>query len=174
MTRYFAILLIALAACQATKGLADDGPAKDVPELAALSNYIGIWNVSVTSKDSPFTKGESTAKWILDSRFLQQTGFISSEEGATVLRISTLMTYDQERKEYRMWSFLSDGTTSESAGRWDENNRTMTSIRRGGGTTTTTTAKFTDEGIEEWTMVTTNQGGDVVATLSGKNVRRKQ
>lgn len=174
MSRYLAILLLAFVACLATTAFADDGPAKDVPELAELSNYIGTWDVVITSKDSPFTKGRSTAKWILDGRFVQQTGHIASKDGGTILKITTLMGYDDKEQTYRMWSYLSDGTTSESTGRWDENKRTMTSIRRGGGTTTTTTAKFEDAGIEEWTMVTTNQSGDVVATLTGKNVRRRQ
>lgn len=174
MNRQLVAFLIAAATWQTNVVIAEDGPVRDIPELRALSRYVGTWDVSVSSKDSPFTMGESTATWILDGRFLQQTGFISSESGATRLRITTLMTFDQEREAYRMWSFHSDGTTRESSGRWDEEKRTMISVRRGGSTTTTTTAKFKDDGVEEWTMVTTNQSGKVVAKLAGKNVLRKR
>ncbi len=75
---------------------------------------------------------------------------------------------------YRMWSFLSNGSTSEAAGTWDEKTRTMTSISRKDGTTTTTTAKFSDNGIEEWMFTITNQNNEVVGRFGGTNTRRKQ
>ena len=84
------------------------------------------------------------------------------------------MTYDSERKTYRMWSFLSNGSTSEASGKWDEKTRTMTSTSNQGGTTTTTTAGFTENGIEEWMFVTTNQCKEVVGRFGGTNTRRKQ
>jgi hypothetical protein len=167
-------LLIALTAGQSAQVWATDGPAKDVPELLVLSNYIGAWDVAITAKDSPFTKGESTANWILDGRFVQQTGVLSSADGANVLKITTLMTYDPERKTYRMWSFLSNGSTSEGSGTWDEKNRTMTSTSNQGSTTTTTTAKFTENGSEEWMFVTTNQNKEVIGRFGGTNKHRKQ
>jgi Protein of unknown function (DUF1579) len=167
-------LLIVVTAYQNSGVLAADGPAKDVPELQVLSNYVGTWDVAVTSKDSPFTKGESTTTWVLDGRFVQQTGVLESADGSNVIKVTTLMTYDSERKVYRMWSFLSNGSTSEGTGKFDEKTRTMTSTSRQDGTTTTTTAKFTDDGIEEWLFITTNQNNDVVARFGGTNTRRKQ
>ncbi|MEJ7591428.1 MAG: hypothetical protein WKF77_07755 [Planctomycetaceae bacterium] len=116
MSRHLAVLLIAFAICRTTSVCADEGPAKDVAELQALSNYIGTWDVAITSEDSPFMKGQSTAEWILDGRFVQQTGHMTSADGATVLKITTMMTFDPKERAYRMWSFLSDGTTSESSG----------------------------------------------------------
>jgi hypothetical protein len=174
MIRRVVLLLIAVTACQTADVWADDGPAKDVPELQALSSYVGTWDVSITSKDSPFTKSESTATWVLDGRFVQQNGVLKSGDGATTLRVTTLMTYDPKLKTYRMWSFLSNGSTSEASGKWDAKNRTMTSTSSQDGTTTTTTAKFTGNGIEEWMFVTTNQNNEVVGKFGGTNTRRKQ
>ena len=114
MVRHSATFVLALIAFHASVVFADDGPAKDVPELQALSSYIGTWDDAITSKDSPFTKGESTAQWILDGRFLQQSGSVTSADGAIVLKFTTLMTYDQEEKTYRTWSFLSNGTAVSS------------------------------------------------------------
>lgn len=174
MARYLTVLLFAFSTWQITEVRADDGPVNGVSELAALSNYVGTWDVAITSKDSPFTKGQSTAKWILDGRFVEQSGFIASADGGTILKVTTLMTYDQNEKTYRMWSFISNGTTSESTGKWDEKARTMTSIRRYGGTTTTITARFAENGTEEWSIVTTNQSNEVVANFAGTNTRLKQ
>jgi len=174
MTRQLAILLLAFFTLQSTTVFADDAPATDTPELEVLSNYIGRYDVAITSGDSPFTKGESTAKWILDGRFVQQTGKITSADGTIVLKITTLMTYDETEKTYRMWSFLSDGTTSESSGKWNTRTRTLTSTRPGGGSTTTTTATFAENGDEEWLMVTKDQNNQVVDKLGGINTRRKQ
>lgn len=173
MTRQIIALMFAFAAFLTMLGFADEGPAKDVPELQALSNYVGICDVTITSKDSPFVKGEATTKWILDGRFVQQTGLLTSSDGATVIKVTTLMTFDQEQKAYRTWSFFSNGTTTESSGKWDAKNRTMTSIGRGKGTTTTTIAKFAENGNEEWSITTKNQNNDEVAKISGINTRRK-
>lgn len=173
MSRRIVALLIAVNAFLTAHVLAGDGWAKNVPELQALSNYIGTWDVSITSKDSPFTKGESTAAWILDGRFVQQTGILKSADDATTVTVTTLMTYDPKLKTYRMWSFVSNGSTSEASGKWDAKNRTMTSTSSEDCTTTTTTAKFTESGLEEWEFVTRNKSNEVIGRFGGKNTRRK-
>jgi len=170
----FVLFLVLVATSQAVHVLAADGPAKDIPELQVLSNYVGTWDVAITSKDSPFTKGESSTTWVLDGRFVQQTGELKSADGSNAIKVTTLMTYDSERNMYRMWPFLSNGSTSEGSGKWDEKTRTMTSTSRQDGTTTTTTAKFSDNGIEEWLFITTNQNNEVVDRFGGTNTRRKQ
>jgi hypothetical protein len=173
MIRYLIALLMVSTVCQSPAIWADDGAAKEIPELQVLSNYVGTWDVAITSADSSFTKGEVTATWILDGRFVQQTGALTSADAAAVLKITTLMTYDQNQKAYRMWSFVSNGSTSESSGKWDATKRTMTSINRRGGETSTTTAKFSDNGKEEWTIVTTNQNNEILGRFGGTNTRRK-
>jgi hypothetical protein len=174
MTRCLILFLIAVSACPNPAVLADDGPAKNIPELQALSNYVGTWDVVITSKDSPVAKGESTTTWVLDGRFVQQTGQLKSADGSSVIKITTLMTYDSEERMYRIWSFLSNGITSEASGKWDEKTRTMTTTSRQNGTTTTSTAKFSDNGTEEWLFVTTNQKNEVVGRFGGTNKRRIQ
>lgn len=169
------VLFLALVAASQTAHVrAADGPAKDIPELQVLSNYVGTWDVVITSRDSPFAKGESSTTWVLDGRFVQQTGVLKSADGSNAITVTTLMTYDSKREIYRMWSFLSNGSTSEASGKWDEKTRTMTSTSRQEGTTTTTTAKFSDNGIEEWLFITTNQNNEVVGRFGGTNTRRKQ
>jgi len=152
---------------------AGDGPASSVPELKALSHYVGTWDVDVTSDVTPYESGESTARWILGGRFLEQSGSIASADGKEVLEVKTLMTFDANENSYRMWTFTSDGESSEWTGTWDEGQRTMTSVRTGGGTTTTTTARFPKDGIEEWSMVLRDSGGEVLMELAGRNQRRK-
>lgn len=171
MIRSCALVFSVIAFNSATMN-ADDGPHKDVPQLKALASYVGTWDVAISAGNLPYTQGESTAEWILDGRFVQQTGHLKASDGS-VLKIRTLMTWDQQASEYRMWSFLSNGTVSESSGKWDAGSRTMTSVRSEGGFTTTTTAKFPEPGVEEWTIVTKNQTNEVVAEISGRNSRRK-
>jgi hypothetical protein len=174
MVRKQFLLILACLVSLSTVGVAEEGPAKDVPELEALSHYVGHWDVAITSKSLPFSKGEATAEWILDGRFVQQTGSLTSVDGKSPLKITTLMTYDPKEKTYRMWSFLSNGTMIEAAGQWDAQKRTMTSIHRGGTSTTTTTANFAKTGTEEWKIVTTNEKNEVVGEFSGINTRRKK
>jgi len=173
MTRKILLLLTASLLLQVTALLAADGPSKDVPELQALANYIGKWDVVFKSKELPFTKGESTAKWILGGRFLEQTGSITLSDGTNDLKLTTLMTYDQNENAYRMWSFVSNGSTSEGLGKWDAKKRIMTSVRKADGMTTTTTADFSKDGTEEWSIVTKNQSNEVVSEIAGTNTRTK-
>ena len=67
------------------------GPAKDVPELQVLEMYAGTWDVKVTGNE--FTKGVDTAHWILGGRFLEQSGFIVSENGTNLVEITTIYTF---------------------------------------------------------------------------------
>jgi hypothetical protein len=171
MFRPHFLLLFACVTCPA---LAEDGPSKEVPELKALSHYVGQWDVVVTSQTMADFKGQATAEWVLNGRFVEQTGVLESGDGSTVLKLKTLMTYDPRAKSYRLWSFFSNGTVVEAAGTWDAEKKTMTSIHRDGGMTTTTTADFSKEGTEQWKIVTTNAQNAVVSELSGTNTRRQK
>lgn len=170
---FLSLTVICLGLSQSA--ISDDGPTKDVPELQVLSNYVGDWDVAITSKDSPFLKGKSSAKWILNGRFVQQTGSLKSEDGSAKLEITTLMTYDQTQKTYKMWLFVSNGAVSEATGTWDPKTRTMTSTQRNGDgdNTTKTVARFADGGVEHWSITATSPNGKVLSAIEGVNTRRK-
>ena len=177
MTRFIASCsMIACFACMGTTIAAGDGPSDKVPELKALDSYIGSWDVEITSKGLPFTKGQSSTKWILDGRFLQQTGELQAKDGAAVVKVTTLMTYDPSKKVYRSWTFVSDGSTSESEGTWNAKSRVMTSVGRKdeNGGFSTTTADFSEAGGETWKIVYQDRAGKVVSEMSGKNTRQKK
>lgn len=173
MKRALWMLLISILTCQFGVTVADDGPAKNNPDLAPLTNYVGDFGVTITSKDSPFAQGESSTKWILDGAFIQQSGTLSSADGENKVKVTTLMTYDKQKKVYRVWSYFSSGESSEATGKWDAKSRTMTSVGRKDDLTTTTIAKFAENGDEEWSIVTTNSKGEAVAKFTGVNKRRK-
>jgi hypothetical protein len=172
MLHQVSLCLVSLIAFPLTTVIAADGPAQEVTQLSALSHDLGNWEVQVTSPNSPFAKREATTQWILDGRFIQQSGTLSSANGKTNVKITTLMTYDPQQGCDRMWTFLSDGTAFESTGTWDEAKRTMTPTHHSNDSTTTTTARFTDDGVEEWTIVTTYQANEVIGRFTGKNKRR--
>ena len=173
MTRQLLPLLLAFSICQ-TEAVFADGPAKDVPELRALSNYIGTWNTKITSKGSPFTKGQHTAEWILDGRFLQQNVLLTLTDSASVLKSTTLMTYDQKAKAYRVWTFASNGIIREALGKWDTKTSTMTTAVRRGDMTSITIATFADEGVEKWAWITKNQNNEVLSRITGTSIRTKE
>ena len=179
MFRMFtAVSLLACVACQ-RHATADDnarpGPSDKVPELKAIDHYAGTWDVEMTSTGHPFTKGKVTAKWILDGRYLQQTGELLADDGSPVMKHTSLMTYDPTKKVYRSWIFLSDGTAGESDATWDEKRQIMTSVGRKdeNGVFSTTTADFSQAGVEKWKMVIKDSTGKVVSEMSGKNSRKK-
>jgi len=175
MTRL--VTLCSMMACLGSAAVtraADDGPSANVPELKALGHYIGSWDVEITSKGLPLNKGQASAKWILDGRFLQQTGELRSPDGSTVLKGTTLMTYDPVKRVYRSWTFRSDGSAGEGEGTWDAKARVLTSVGRkdANGVFSTTTADFAEAGVERWKIVFTDGSGKVVSEITGKNTRR--
>lgn len=149
------------------------GPAKDVPELQALQNYVGTWDVKIPGNE--FSSGVDTAHWILGGRFLEQSGFIVSENGTNRVEITTLYTFDTAKKSYRSWSFLSAGATSQADMTWDARTKTMTSVTRpnSDGVRSTITADFSETGKERWKFVFTDRSGKAVGEMSGVNTLRK-
>jgi hypothetical protein len=138
------------------------GPAKEVPELQILSCYAGTW--------------KATSKWILDGRFLEQTGILQASAGGNPIKITTLMTYDADKKIFRTWTFVSDGQATESEGKWDPATQTMTSVDLPGvkHQVVTTTVNFSEAGIQKWKMVIADQSGKILSQMVGKNVRQRE
>ena len=166
--------LVCLLVCSAAVSAADDigTPTKDIPELEVLNQYAGTWDVSIADFDG---KAVSTSRWILKGRYLQQTGSIEPRDGSEKTELTTLMTYDPDKKMYRTWTFVSNGSTSQGEGTWDATKKVMTTIGRESGSdnTVTITANFAEPDVEKWTIVTTDRSGNTVFEVSGANRRRK-
>jgi hypothetical protein len=153
-----------------------DGPSDKVPDLKVLDHYVGTWNVEFVNKDLPFSKATATAKWILDGRFVEQTGELEPKEGASAFKIKTLYTFDANKNAFRSWTFTSDGSVVENDCVWDEKAKTMTSISKKveGEGFSTTTADFSEAGVERWKIAITDATGKVTAEIVGKNTREKK
>lgn len=174
MRRILPKLVFLMAVCVPIMVSADEpGPAKDVPELKVLQNYVGTWDVKVAGDE--VANGENTARWILGGRFLEQSGFIVFENGTNRVEVTTLYTYDTTKKAYRSWSFLSTGNTSQADMTWDARTKTMTSVTRpnADGVRSTITADFSEPGKERWKFVFTDRDGKAVGEMSGVNTVRK-
>ena len=154
----------------------DEGPSSKVPELKALDHYVGDWEVEFTTKDANFSKSKSTAKWVLDGRFVEQTGDVLDKAGAVALKMKTLFTFDAKKNAYRSWIFTSDGSVTESDCVWDDKVKTMTSIskRNEGEGFTTTTADFSQPGVESWKIVFTDAAGKTTGEVTGRNTKEKK
>jgi hypothetical protein len=95
-----------------------------IPQLKALDHYAGVWDIKMAIKSNDPAaqtqqfKGVSRAKWILNGRFLQQTGTLEAKGNSPQLILTTLWTYDTQAKTYRSWTFTSAGSSSESTAVW--------------------------------------------------------
>lgn len=173
-SRYCLALVFAISACgQVALGEEVLGPAKDVPELQVLENLIGTWDVKATSKDSPPTKGQFTAKWVLDGHFVRTTGTVSTGD-AFSFDVTNMMTFDAKKKVYRMWSFMSNGLTVESEATWDAKTKTLTRLTRYDDVTQKTISRFDTPGVEQWNMIVTDKDKNVVSEMKGTNTRQKE
>ena len=171
MRRFLPVLIFLWASFVQTVISADEtGPAKDVPELQILQNYVGNWDVNVTGNE--FTRGEDTAHWILGGRFLEQSGFIVSENGTNRVEITTLYTFDATKKSYRSWWFNSAGLTTESSGRWDESTKTLSWITiEPSDFKGTTQQRFSDTGKLDWKVLVQDEQGVAKFRMEGTSRR---
>ncbi|MDB5391677.1 MAG: Planctomycetes uncharacterized domain protein [Planctomycetaceae bacterium] len=173
---FFAVL-ICLAGVEAAD--VPQGPSKDIPELQILNCYAGTWEVIAANQNAPNTpilKGKATSKWVLDGRFLEQTAALQAPDGSNSIKVTTLLTYDVEKKTYRSWNFVSNGHATESVGKWDAATQTMTSVSipNAKGHIMTTTGNFDEAGIEKWKMSVVDQSGKIVRQIVGKNSRQRE
>ena len=92
------------------------------------------------------------------------------------MKVTSMMTYDPDKKVYRTWSFFSSGHVSESEGRWDQKSRTMRSTGRNpvNGSTFIITATFPTDGVETWGIIEKDRDGKIVGETTGKSVPRKK
>jgi len=171
------MLSACILACAAPMSRDDDvdKPSDKVPQLKALAHCVGTWDVEFTSKDLPFARAKTTAKWVLDGRFVEQDNEVYDMNGAVALRVKTLFAFDASKNAYRSWTFVSDGWSGESDGVWDEKTRVMTFIARKkeGEGFTTTTSDFSEEGVSSWKIAITDADGKLAAEITGKNRRAK-
>lgn len=151
------------------------GPMKGFPELEVLNQYVGTWDVTVRAGTVDILVGEAKSEWILDGRYLQQMASLQPQDGSTAYNFKTLMTYDNERKKYRSWTFVNNGSTSEAEGVWDAKAKVLkwTSRKDEKSNLVTTTADFSQPGIEKVKIVTTNPKGAVASEMSAENKLRK-
>jgi hypothetical protein len=172
--------IASLSVGQAQAQQEGSGPSPEVPELAALSGLIGQWDCKLEVKPlEGATKGgvrEGNAKgeWIHNGRFLRQTWNMEAAGAVPSMSGSAIMTYEPVKKTYRSWHFVSDGSTREGTGTFDEKTKTMTWTERdSNGFRLVTKSSFPEPGIENWSITVTDVDGKVVDDLKGKNTRRK-
>jgi hypothetical protein len=156
------------------------GPSAEVPELAALSGFVGRWDTRSEARriegvaEAGSFRGTAEASWIHGGRFVRQTWAITEGGAAAGFNGSSIMTYDPARKAYRVWSFMSNGTVGEGEGTYDAKAKAFRwKTRDSAGMQTTTQTSFATDGEENWSIVITDGDGRVVADMKGTNTRRK-
>ncbi len=171
------VFLLAFLVGPAAALAEDQGPAKGVPELQVLANYVGTWDIKLTAQNGTVYTGLTSAKWILDGYFLEQDTVLKDNAGKSDAKIKTLMTYDVMKKSYRAWMFVSFGEGYKGAldgePQWDGKARTMTTVYRVPLATITLTSNFAEAGIDQWKLVITDMGNQVYGQATATNTRRK-
>lgn len=152
----------------------DDGPAKDVPELGALSHYIGTWDVAIHIDGNEYARGTATAKWVLGGRYVEQAGTLKPSDGSPEVHIKSLMTYDPMKGVYKTWAFASNAPPSISEGSWDARAHTMSSKSQpdANGFVSMVTTDFSEANVESWKVVVKDGEGRTVVEVQGKNTRK--
>lgn len=158
-----------------TIGHADEPGAKST-ELQVLDRCVGTWDETVVFKPAVWTPEKTTSsttttrKWILNGKMIENKGAWSPQ--AEFLH---LMTYDQNKNEYRQWYFDNDNLVpQESHGKWDAATQTFTFTGTlGDGIKTSSQQRFADKNNFTWTMMAKDSDGKVVLDMEGKCVRRQ-
>jgi hypothetical protein len=143
------------------------------PELKVLENFVGTWDSETVAKPAEWTpKGVKTTgtnkyEWVLDGRFMQNT---EQNGDASVVG---WWTYNALAKAYRGWFFMSDGSTVEWKGRWDdEKGGLRMEADMGNGIVLTGVNRFPDKDTYEWIFLAKDQAGKVYLDVKETHRRR--
>ncbi len=154
---------------------ADEKVSRDpaVPQLKVFDKYIGQWKFRMQSTPGVEMVGEIEAVWIHGGRLVRQSWKMEAAEDRPEMSGENIWTYDTSLKTYRHWSFNSYGTSSESVGTWDEENKSMVwNGKDAMGNHVVTKSNFADDDKEEFTIKVTSQAGEVLADISGTTTRK--
>lgn len=147
------------------------GPNNKVPELQVLSKYLGTWDAEPEGISE--IKAVMTVKWILNGNYLEMEDVISHANGTFVKKSKTLMTYDQEKKVYRKWSFNDSGEAVIAEGTWNAKTQTMTLSEKLGKHTIVDKADFSKDGIIQWHSTVSNEDDKLTKEANSLAKRRK-
>jgi len=144
-----------------------------------LGQFVGSWRFMLISKgEAPENNwafgGNTTGKWILDGRFIEQSFDAGAIDGSGRVKGRVLMTYDEKKRVYRIWSFFSEGTALETEGTWDQESRTMTWVYRSGQNEVTTTVQCEEDGIVKVKFVATERPEKNPGTVIGTFTLQKE
>ena len=156
------------------------GSGPDIkPELDPLKNYLGTWDsefqiLNDQTNQTPRTyKGTATGKWIVGGAFMEQSGINILNENSKPMEFKTLMAFNKETKNFDYYYFYSSGEVIKGVASWNEEKKTMTTVRREkNGQSVTITADFSKPNHESWTIVIKGSDGQVRMKIVGKNRKR--
>jgi len=169
-------VLVAFSLCGFGRVYGEAPPAPPKPqELRVLERLVGNWDGAgaTTVLDSqpvklPYT-GARTRQWILDGRFIEETG---KDTDGNEVRV--LFTFDAQTRQFRMWYFDARGTNTDALGTWDEASQTLATTKDlGNGLTQSGKIHFIDANSHEWTSAVKDAAGKVLWEGGGKLTRKK-
>lgn len=145
------------------------------PEQKVLDQFVGKWDETYEVAKTDFTpearKGTAKVDFrsVLGGKFVQQNAEHSDDASAMLM-----YTYDEQESRYRGWWFSSMGLTSEYAGAWDADSKTMTwRTVDESPVAATITQKFVDGDNMEWDVTVKGDGDQVYFSMKGTSVRVK-
>ena len=167
--KFITIITVALTAVSLAQA-----PAP-LPAEAQKVLKLFVGKCDATVDGSPELKGTVHGIPVLGGRFVRDEFVLKGGDGAVLLEVSSMITYDTEKKLYRMWSFYSNGEALETEGPWNDTTRTLTTTShdKAKQQTTTWTSTFSAEGAETWKLITKDQDGNAVREVSGKSTARR-
>lgn len=122
MIRTLPFLLVAFGAVVLS---ANENTHPQPKPLDVLSRYTGSWQITF-DPDDPFSTGSRTGQWVLGGAYLEESGERKARFVGRDVTTKTLTTYDSDTKQYKRWSFVSNGRALESTGTWEAKTNTMT------------------------------------------------
>ena len=151
-------------------------PSADRPQkLQVLEPLVGTWDAVSISKPAVWTPQEARTTrtvqrdWILDQRFI-----LNTTTGAQGIEQYSLFSYDPQSRDYRYWSFMADGTQSQTRGRWYASERSFAfQSEPRDGKTMAMSVRFVSIDQHEWQLTVVDGKGTKYFDMAITTTRRK-
>ena len=142
-------------------------------EMKVLEGFVGTWKIKQATKTGDGREikatGFTTTRFVLGGRYLEYVTRTNPGEQESL----GMFTYDEARKEYRSWFFMSGGQHSEWSGTWDAKTKTLTrtaTLQR--GNKATATATFVNDDTIDFSVVGRRPDGQVIFEVNSTMTRQ--
>ena len=149
-------------------------------ESKVLDQLVGRWDIAAEGKvlaPKPKTiraTGIADVSWVLEHQFQQANGTFKADDPQARTSNVQMTRWDATARQYRRWTFDSNGTTLEWTGTWDQQAKAFTWHAQRNGVRYDQTYRIQTADTHAYETLVRDADGNLLAELHAKVTRHRE